>query len=40
VYVATLARVEVTVEDGTVECAVERERTDVADELTRMWGEL
>ena len=42
VYVATLARFEVTVEDGTVEYTVERERerTDVADELARMWGEL
>jgi predicted transcriptional regulator len=42
VYVATLARVEVTVEDGSVEWTLERdrERTDVADELARMWGEL
>lgn len=42
VYVATLARFEVTVEDGSVEWTVERERerTDVADELARMWGEL
>lgn len=42
VYVATLARVEVTVADGSVEWTLERDRgrTDVADELARMWGEL
>jgi predicted transcriptional regulator len=42
VYVATLARFEVRVADGSVEWTVDRDRgrTDVADELARMWGEL
>ena len=40
VYVAVLDRFEVRVRDGDLEWTVERRRRDVADELTRMWGEL
>ena len=40
VYVAALDRFELVVGDGDLEWTVERRRRDVADELTRMWGEL
>ena len=40
VYVAALDRFELEVGDGDIEWTVERRRRDVADELTRMWGEL
>ena len=40
VYVAALDRFEVRVSDGDLEWMVERRHRDVADELTRMWGEL
>lgn len=40
VYVAALDRFELRVSDGDLEWTVERRRRDVADELTRMWGEL
>jgi predicted transcriptional regulator len=41
VYVAALERFELTVRDGELEWAVDRatEETDVADELTRLWGQ-
>lgn len=38
VYVARLDRFEVTVRDGELAWEVDRERDDVADQLTRMWG--
>lgn len=38
VYVAALDRFELRVVDGDIEWTVERTDTDVADELTRLWG--
>lgn len=38
VYVATLDRFELTVRDGHLDWTVDRQGTDVADELTRLWG--
>ncbi len=38
VYVSLLGRFELTIEDGTLEWTVEGTETDVADELTRLWG--
>lgn len=38
VYVATLERFELTVCDGEIDWTLDRRHTDVADELTRMWG--
>jgi predicted transcriptional regulator len=40
VYVARLDRFELTVRDGDVDWELDRRSTDVADELTRMWGNL
>ena len=40
VYVSTLDRFELTVRDGDVGWELDRRSTDVADELTRMWGNL
>lgn len=38
VYVAALERFELTVRDGDLRWTVERTESDVADELTRLWG--
>lgn len=38
VYVARLDRFEVTVENGEIDWTIERESGDIADELSRMWG--
>lgn len=38
VYVAALERFELSIRDGDLDWAVERGETDVADELTRLWG--
>lgn len=38
VYVAALERFELSVRDGDLDWTVERGETDVADELTRLWG--
>jgi predicted transcriptional regulator len=38
VYVTALERFELTVRDGDLSWTVERGDTDVADELTRLWG--
>ncbi|SDX95508.1 winged helix-turn-helix domain-containing protein [Halobellus clavatus] len=38
VYVSRLDRFEVTIRDGELSWTVERRSTDVADELTRLWG--
>jgi len=40
VYVAALDRFELRVRGGDLEWMIDRRRRDVADELTRMWGEL
>ena len=40
VYVASLDRFELRVREGELDWTVERDGRDVADELTRMWGEL
>lgn len=40
VYVSTLERFELTVEDGEMNWELDRRPTDVADELSRMWGNL
>lgn len=37
VYVATLDRLTVRLRDGSFECELNREETDAADELTRLW---
>jgi len=39
VYVAAIERFELVVDDGDVDWTVDRTETDVADELTRLWGE-
>lgn len=39
VYVAAIERFELVVDDGEVDWTVDRTETDVADELTRLWGE-
>lgn len=39
VYVATLDAFELEFADGEVSWSLERSRTDVADELTRLWGQ-
>ncbi|MFB6255626.1 MAG: helix-turn-helix domain-containing protein [Haloplanus sp.] len=39
VYLATLERFELRVADGELDWTVERTETDVADELTRLWGQ-
>lgn len=39
VYVSTFDRFELTVRDGEMDWELDRRPTDVADELTRMWGE-
>jgi len=38
VYVSTLTRFELTLEDGEMDWNIERRQRDIADELTRMWG--
>lgn len=38
VYVAQLDRLEVRLRDGTFEFDVARRERDMADELTRLWG--
>jgi predicted transcriptional regulator len=38
VYVTALERFELSVRDGDLHWSVERTETDVADELTRLWG--
>ncbi|MFB6121881.1 MAG: helix-turn-helix domain-containing protein [Haloferacaceae archaeon] len=38
VYVSRLERFELVLRDGEFEWDVDRERDDVADELTRLWG--
>jgi predicted transcriptional regulator len=38
VYVAALERFELSIRDGDLDWTVERGETDVADELTRLWG--
>jgi len=38
VYVAALDRFELRVADGELDWTVDRTETDVADELTRLWG--
>ena len=38
VYVATLDRFELTVREGELDWSIDRQGTDVADELTRLWG--
>ncbi|MFC6974133.1 ArsR/SmtB family transcription factor [Halomicroarcula sp. GCM10025709] len=38
VYASLLGRFELTIQDGSVEWTVEETDTDVADELTRLWG--
>jgi predicted transcriptional regulator len=38
VYVATLETFELTIRDGELSWTIERTETDVADELTRLWG--
>jgi predicted transcriptional regulator len=38
VYVAAIERFELVVDDGEVDWTVDRTETDVADELTRLWG--
>lgn len=40
VYVSTLDRFELRLTDGELEWELERDGTDVADELTRMWRKL
>lgn len=40
VYVSALERFELTVGDGELDWELERRPTDVADELSRMWGNL
>ncbi len=40
VYVSALERFELTVRDGELDWELERRPTDVADELSRMWGNL
>jgi len=40
VYVAALDRFELRVREGELDWTVERRGRDVADELSRMWGEL
>jgi predicted transcriptional regulator len=39
VYVAALERFELSISDGDLTWTVERGETDVADELTRLWGQ-
>lgn len=39
VYVSRLDRFELTVRDGDVEWEIDRRSDDVADQLTRMWGQ-
>jgi hypothetical protein len=38
VYASVLDRFELTIRDGDLEWTVERTDGDVADELSRMWG--
>jgi predicted ArsR family transcriptional regulator len=38
VYAAVMERFELTVRDGELDWSVDRTETDVADELTRLWG--
>ncbi|SFS08047.1 Helix-turn-helix domain-containing protein [Halomicrobium zhouii] len=38
VYASALARFELTIRDGDLEWTLERADGDVADELSRMWG--
>ncbi len=38
VYMAALERFELVVGDGELTWSVERTETDIADELTRLWG--
>jgi predicted transcriptional regulator len=38
VYVASLERFELVVRDGELRWTVDRSQTDIADELTRLWG--
>jgi predicted transcriptional regulator len=39
VYVAALERFELVVDDGDLSWTVDRAEPDVADELTRLWGQ-
>jgi hypothetical protein len=39
VYVSRLDRFELTVRDGDLSWEVDRRSDDVADELTRLWGQ-
>jgi predicted transcriptional regulator len=38
VYVAVLERFELSIRDGELAWTIDRTETDVADELTRLWG--
>jgi hypothetical protein len=38
VYVAAIERFELSIRDGDLTWTVDRAETDVADELTRLWG--
>lgn len=39
IYVSTLDRFELTVREGEMDWELERRHQDIADELTRLWGQ-